>query len=379
MVWLAGLLVCVVGPAAWGQQSIVERSSWWAVPVATPRAFLEEAGKHGVSFQYQYVHDLSSNPSPAFTERDWCGRFTWTLSATVDLQKTTGWSGASGYASVKQHVREFGQIDDRVAQGYSNLDTNQHTTLYEAWIQQTIVGGKLAVKAGRIDSNTDFDAVPTAGDFLNSSMGYSPTVMDFPSYPAPQTAVEVLVPLNSATRVAVGEFRTPGGRISLLEGDRTWSGGTDQHGGRAAIGMWNLTESLPRLDGRMVGRTGGLYGVVEQSLGSRSYSDGRKRALTGYLQMGTGDEQVNPYRAHLGGGLVIAAPFRRRAGDAAGIAGSWVHLGPGGCETVVETYYKVNLGRGVSLVQDLQYFRNPGGSGTLRDALVAMPRLVIAF
>ncbi|HVT96377.1 MAG TPA: carbohydrate porin [Acidobacteriaceae bacterium] len=347
-------------------------------PVASPQRTLDEAGKHGVAFQYQYTHDLSAIPLGNSMEHGWFGRSTWTLSAAVDLEKTMGWRGTSGVVSMKQHVLEFGRMDRGFAQGYSNLDADPYTMLYEGWIQQQTLGGKLTLKAGQMDSNADFDALPLAGDFLNSSMGYSPTVMEFPSYPVPQPAVEALANLGRATRVAAGEFRTAGGRMSLFQGDRTWAIGTGERAGRAAVGMWHLTESLARPDGVAVRGTNGFYGVLEQSLWNGPLADGKTRTLSGYLQAGTGAARVNPFRAHLGGGVVMSGQWGKRPSDAVGAAASWVDLGSAGRETVVETYYKLCLGKAVSLVPDVQYFRNPGGSPH-GEALVVTPRLVFAF
>jgi carbohydrate-selective porin OprB len=379
--WLeavTGVLFCLVTPVGWAQQE----ASWaarWLAPLANPQSSLEEAGQHGVAFQYQYVHDLSAIPVGSSMEHAWFGRSTWTLSAAVDLDKTMGWHGSSGFVSMKQHVLEFGRMDDGFAQGYSNLDAEPYTMLYEGWIQQQTLGGRLTLKAGQMDSNADFDALPSAGDFLNSSMGYSPTVMDFATYPLPQPGAVVSAELGRATRVEAGEFRTAGGRMSLLEGDRTWEAGAKERAGRAGIGMWHLTERLLRPDGKTVGGTSGFYGVLEQSLWTRGLANGKARTLEGYLQAGTGNEQVNPYRAHLGGGLVMSGPLEKRTADAAGIAASWVDLGAGGRETVIETYYKLKLGRTMSLVPDVQYFRNPGGCAAGGDALVLTPRLVLTF
>jgi porin len=376
---VTGILFCLLAPASWGQQD--DAPGWaerWLGPVASPQRTLDEAGKHGVAFQYQFIHDLSAIPVGNSMEHSWFGRSTWTLSAAVDLEKTTGWRGTSGFVSMKQHVLEFGQMEGGFAQGYSNLDAGPYTMFYEGWLQQRTLGGKLTLKAGQMDANADFAAVPTAADFLNSSMGYSPTVMDFATYPVPQPGVVVSTQFWSAMRLEAGEFRTPGGRMSLFEGDRTWEAGESERAGRAAIGMWHLTESLTRPDGREAGGTNGVYGVLEQSLWSWGLANGKTRNLSGYLQAGTGNAQVNPYRRHLGGGMVLNGPIARRSVDAAGIAASWVDLGDGGKETVVETYYKLNLGKAVSLVPDVQYFRNPGGSAQ-SEALVVTPRLVIAF
>jgi carbohydrate-selective porin OprB len=345
--------------------------------LVTPANLPQQAETRGIGLQYQYVNDLSAIPSGPPGEPSWFSRYTWTLSAAIDFRKTMGWSGTSGYVSVKQHGLEFGETGNSVAQGYSNLDTDPHTTLYEAWLQQTL-GGKLTLKAGRIDANVDFDAAPAAADFLNSSMGYSPTLMGFPSYPAPQPAVELSAAFPSATRLSAGEFRTTDGWISLLESNRSWHGGADQSGGSATMGMWHLTKPLTRLDGTPVAGTSGFYGVLEQALWTRPSKNENTRTLAGYLQLGTGDKQVNPCSEHLGGGLVISGPLGRRPVDSAGIAASWVHL-TGGSETVLEAYYKLSLSRSVSLVPDLQYFRNPQGSGDPTAMIVITPRLVITF
>jgi porin len=375
---LAAFLLWMPAPLARCQAAGANAPLTWADRLGDPAGLAERAGGYGTALHYQYVHDLSTGPPGTSQKRNWFGRYTWTLSASVDLQKAAGWSGASFYASMKQHVLEFGRVDDSVAQGYSNLDASPHTTLYEAWIQQQTFGGRLTLKAGRMDSNVDFDAVPTAADFLNSSMGYSPTLMDFPSYPAPQPAVELLATVNNATRLAAGEFKSPNGSIALLEANRAWRRGMDLHGGRMAIGTWHLTATLPRFDRDASSGTGGLYGVLEQSLWTRSPAHGDARSLAGYLQAGSGDEQVNPFGGHLGGGLVLSAPLARRPADAAGIAASWVRISGGKSETVLESYYRLRLGRVLSLVPDVQYFIDPAGTRSPRE-FVATPRLVIAF
>jgi carbohydrate-selective porin OprB len=266
---------------------------------------------------YQYDHDLSAIPSAAPGAPGWFGRYTWTLSATMDFRKLMGRNQASGTVSLQQHEPEFGQVDAGVDQAYSNLDCDHHTTMDEAWIQQRALGGKLTLKAGRIDANADFDTVPVASGFLNSSMGYSPTLMEFPSYPAPQPGVEVSAMLGRATRMAGGEFRTPGGRMTLVEGDQTWGGGSgpggDGRSGRLATGMWRLTKAMTRTDGT-AGGTGGIYGVLQQSLWKGPLAGGRARTLSGFLQAGSGDKQVNPYSGHLGGGLVWSGLWQATGG-----------------------------------------------------------------
>jgi carbohydrate-selective porin OprB len=377
--WLA-VLPFFFFPQAWSQQGVPLPVFRWAGTLTDPRGAIEQAARRGVSFQYQYIDEVSQAPIGAPGSHDWYGRYTWTLAAAADMHQAMGWSGTSGFASMKEHAREFGRLYSGVAQGFSNQDAPARTALYEAWMEQSLLDGRLTLKAGRVDANTDFDAVPTAGDFLNSSMGYSPTIMGFPSYPQPQPAVELSVMPQKTTRAGVAEFRTAGGRLFLAEADRTWSVGRDARAGRAAVGGWRLTESLSRFDGVTASGTGGLYGVVEQVLWVQPEAGASARSLAAFLQVGTGDERVNPYSRHVGGGLVLTGTLHRRPHDSAGAAATWVRLAPEtGGETAVEVYYKLNLSRAVWLVSDVQYFSHPDGIAVHGPSVVATPRLVFNF
>ena len=112
--------------------------------------------------------------------------FPWRL----DGEKGFGGKGTSGFLRLKHHLNHFGEDEAGPAQGFSNIDAPSRTTLYEAWMEQRLFSDRLRVKAGKIDANSEFAAVPTAGDFLNSSMGFSPTIVGFPSYPLPKAGYQ---------------------------------------------------------------------------------------------------------------------------------------------------------------------------------------------
>jgi carbohydrate-selective porin OprB len=71
-------------------------------------------------------------------------------------------------------LEEFGWNHDEAAQVYSNIDAASRTTLYELWFEQKWMAGKVRIKSGKIDANSEFAVVESASDFLNSSMGFSP-------------------------------------------------------------------------------------------------------------------------------------------------------------------------------------------------------------
>ena len=282
-------------------------------------------------------------------------------------------------------------MDSGVFQGYSNIDADSQLMLYELWAQQSFFSRKLRIKAGKIDANTDFDAVPTAADFLNSSMGYSPTIMEFPSYPAPKFGVDAFVELPYSSHLILGRFATDQGTVALAEGAHSWKSSKNANEGRAAIGLWRLHEPLVRFDGSPVSHARGFYGVLEQSLWrpssmTPSAADAPDQNVSAYVQMGNGDKRENPNTWHLGAGVVWTAPCKKRTADAAGWAVSSVRfsdaLGAGfdrQHESGFEMYYKLSLTRATAIVMDTQYFRHPGGMRARPGVLFFTPRLVVSF
>jgi porin len=320
-------------------------------------------------------------------DQDWFSRYSSDVTAKIDGHRAMRWSGNTIFLHAKDHKELFGHGYDGFVQTPSNIDAGSLLTLYEAWAQQSAFDDRLRFKAGRIDANTDFDVVSTAADFLNSSMGYSPTIMEFPSYPSPQFGADVSVSPGKTFKLSAGEFGTARGRILISEIAR--GGTTARHGpGRAAVGAWSLHEPLTRFDGRQVSGTSGFYGVAEQTIWQRAHAEGsdKTQSLASFVQIGNGDGRENPATWHVGAGTVLAAPFHTRPADSTGVATTWVRFTdePNGgydahSELVVESYYKLNVSRALCLVTDVQYFRHPGGTWSHPDSLIVTPRLVVTF
>ncbi|HEX4311539.1 MAG TPA: carbohydrate porin [Acidobacteriaceae bacterium] len=354
---------------------------------ATPARTLHQLAQHGVSFQYLYVHDLSKAPLALPDSQNWFGRYSWDITSTIDAAKALGWNGGSAFLDLKQHTQEYGSVYTSASQGYSNIDAPSRTVLYQAWAQQLLFNNRLRLKAGRIDANTDFAGVSTAADFLNSSMGFSPTIMEFPTYPQPKMGADLAVAATKSTQISAGLFGTNNGKMELGEVSQAWTLGASQNPGRVALGIWQLREPLHCFRGDDVSGTQGLYLITEQSLWRRVLSEkqSQEQRLSAFLQIGDGDGKANPFTQHLGGGLVFSAPFRRRPSDAAGAAVTRVVFTRDLCdydahqERALEAYYKFSLSRTLSLVSDVQYFQHPGGILANRNTLIATPRLVVSF
>ncbi len=314
------------------------------------------------------------------------GRYSFDLSMPVDGKKLFGLDGSAGLVRLKHHLNNFGETYDEEAQLYSNIDAPSRTTMYEIWIEQRLLSDRLRLKGGKIDANTEFAVVQNAGDFLNSSMGYSPTILMFPTYPEPKLAISAFFHPTGNYRLGLGAFQTAGfGRLSVIEPGDEWQLGEAELPGRASFGYWRLDGKITRFDGDEASGAQGFYSVVEQTAWRRPLDQG-ERKITTFLQAGWADGQVSPFTRHVGGGAVLQGPFRKRSQDGIGLAGTWVHFSSDPDadfdqldELVLESYYKAAFNKHLALVLDFQYLHHPGGLHENADCPVITPRLVISF
>lgn len=356
--------------------------------ISDTREILHGLNDHGISFQGLVVYDWSKefdydeDPASGF------GRYSFDLSMPVDGKKTFGLEGSAGFVRLKHHMRTFGETYEGAAQLYSNIDASSRTTLYEIWFEQRLLSNKLRLKGGKIDANSEFAKVQSAGDFLNSSMGYSPTIVAFPTYPEPKLGINVFVHPTANNGLGLGVFQTAGaGTMAIVEPGHNWNVGQGEHPGRVSVGYWRLNGPVARFDGGQASGTQGFYTVLEQS-GWRHPWLGKQgeRQLATFFQFGHAEGQVSPFTHHVGGGAVLQAPFTKRSRDAIGMAATWVrfssHPGAGfdlRSELALESYYKATINKHVALVQDFQFLHHPGGLRANRDCPVITPRLVISF
>jgi len=354
-----------------------------------PVEFVRGLSERGLSFQFSAVHDTSFDPIEPRQNHSSFARYSLDLSATVDGGRSFGWRGGQALVHLKQHINEFGRDYGEAAQGYSNIDGQSRTTLYEVWGQQALFIDKLRVKAGKFDANTEFAVVPSASDFLNSSMGYSPTIMDFPTYPEPKLGVDISIRIPKATQLSLGILNaSENTRMSVIELAHGWSVATNKLDGRGSLGYWYLGGSIDRFDGDRASGTHGFFGVLEQTIwqGDTHRETDSAPRLSFFAQYGTGDHAENPFVYHFGAGTIMSGPFRSRPSDATGFAATWVRFTDeplcgfdAKVERVVEAYYKFSLGHHTAFFSDLQFYQHPGGFRSHPDSLVATSRVSVSF
>lgn len=347
------------------------------------KEFRQGLDEKGVAVGLTFVNDWSKNFRGGASTASF-DRYSLDLTLMVDTKKSFGWNGGAASIRFKNHIGQSGGDYVGDAQGFSNIDDESRTRLYELWYEQRLATDRLRFKFGQIDANSEFAVVRTAGDFLNSSMGYSPTIMALPTYPEPKPAINVFMAPMTHYQVNAGLFRTGGsGKMLLFEGGRDWRISDREFGGRSSFGFWRLTGTVPCFDGDSLDGTQGFYAVAEQALWKKRESE---KELVAFLQFARADGDVSRFTHHIGGGVVLHSPFAARPHDSIGMAATSVRFTdePDAgyqyhTESAIEAYYKVGLGKFLGVAPDVQFIHHPGGLLSQRDALVLTPRLTLTF
>lgn len=351
--------------------------------VPAPRNLIRDLNAHGISLQAMLVFDWSKSLAGNDATLGF-GRYSLDVMMPVDGKAAFGLDGISGLVRLKHHLQAFGETYDDEAQIYSNIDAPSRTTLYEAWLQKSFFSERIRLKAGKMDANTEFAADSTAADFLNSSMGFSPTILSFPTYPEPKAGINIFLGRpGAAYLLGGGVFRAAEGTMWILEPTRNWNLGPNEAGGRASVGYWRLGGKTGLLDGGDSRGTNGFYSLLEQSVWRSPTT--AARSLSGFIQFGWADGRSSRITEHVGGGVVVRGPWSVGSHDSAGAAATWVRFSrvwedsePGG-ELTLELYYKLAFNQHFALVPDFQYIHIPGGLRGEHDCPVVTSRFVISY
>jgi porin len=350
---------------------------------------------------------------------------------TLLLRRLVGWQGARIFVfALDTHG---GAPSDFVGdvQGVSNLEAPAAVRLEEAWLQQNLLGNRLSCLVGRYDLNTEFYRLQSGALFVNSSFGIGPEFAQSgragPSI-FPNTAVGTRVDFKPSANVvwraavldAVPVSRPEGGIRLFAPGDgvllvgemalisrpdpvgeprqrrfRIGRGPARSYRGKLALGAWYYTARFPDVvvtlpNGAPVQHrgSGGAYLIGDQTVWSPRR--GRPGALTAFVQLGLGDGRVNQIGGYLGGGLTFTAPFPARAQDELGLAVAAARNGsryeraqmaagvPTAGETTLELTYLAQLGSWLSVQPDVQYVIHPGGTRSMRNAVVMGLRVAVS-
>src|SRR5215475_13720027 len=126
----------------------------------------------GVQFGVTYIGEGLANVSGGVrTGAIYTGRLD--LGTTIDLEKVAGWTGATFHANM------FQIHGDGLSRSYignlmlvSGVEALPATRLYELWVEQKLLGGKIAVRVGQQASDVEFFDSSYDDIFVNSALGW---------------------------------------------------------------------------------------------------------------------------------------------------------------------------------------------------------------
>jgi porin len=309
--------------------------------------------------------------------------------------------GMPGWSIHAQIFRFDGQaLSSRMGdiQTADNLEAMPATRLFEAWVakQWGVENRSVALRAGLIDLNSQFDSVDPASLFLNSSHGIGPDLsrsgVNGPSiYPASALGMTItLVPSASWTvRAAMfdgvaGDPDRPrafiaqrlskdDGILAIVQADYQLSKAS-----RVEVGAWNYSARVAGVDGGLA-HDRGLYAslIAPLPLAPRT---------TAWLRAGYADHSAQTVAGYIGFGAVQTGTFAGRSEDRLGLAIAHAIIGTPAvratgvahAETSIELSYQMKLSETLAVQPDLQYIIHPAGVAGAPDALAFGLRLIIA-
>jgi porin len=147
----------------------------------------------GVEFFFDYTHEYLANVSGGIRRG---GQYNGLVVAgvEVDLEKVAGWQGGfvhvDGLYTLGQSLSEIQVGDDG---NVSNINFPNSVRLFEAWVQQSLFEGKVALRAGQLAFDSDFadtainEDLPGGTLFIYGDFGAIP-ILSF-NVPAPLYAI----------------------------------------------------------------------------------------------------------------------------------------------------------------------------------------------
>jgi porin len=362
----------------------------------------------GIDIQASVIMDVSRNFQGGLRTDGSTFRHLFDLNVTLDLETLIGLQGGTVFADFYNHNGpDSSAVDTGDFQAYSNIDADGRTELAELWYRQDLFDGRVGIKVGKVEANADFAYVEHGGEFIHSSPGFSPTILAFPSYPDPATAVIVFTHLCDWLYANVGLFdgalqegyltgtRGPGTFLgkpadlfAIGEAGLLWelAGGKP---GRLGVGGWGHTGTFDRFDGGTDHGTAGWYVVLDQVLTREQPEvENDEQGLAMFAQLAGSDDDVAEADWHVGCGCRYVGLLPTRDDDITGVMASYVHFSDPAraagvfdedYELAIEAFHRVQVTPWIALKPDLQYIVNPGGDADVNDAVVGTLRIEVVF
>ncbi len=419
---------CLLGAPAFAADGrpewLPEGSLGTGLPLlADPGGLRAALWEKGFKYQLNYLGDLLRNQNGGL-RRGTAYSSRLELVVDGDLEKAAGWSGAS------VHLNAYLINGSGLSRSYvgnlmtvSNIEALPATRLYEAWMEQKLADGKMAVRAGQLGADTEFVTSNYASLFINGTFGWpvihaSDLPTGGPSYPLatpgvrlgfyPTDQLSMLVGVFNGDPAGVGiveaqvanrhglNFRVhdPAFLISEVQfkyGDDKSSTGLS---GTAKMGAWThlgkfadqrygadgLSLASPESSGEALQRRGdrGVYAVLDQQVYRLADDPAKGVGLFARIAAAPSDRNLIDFYAD--GGVNVSGMIASRPDDAFGVAIAYARIsratvgldrdmvrfasviGPvRSSEMVLEATYSAQIASGWTLQPNAQYVLRPNG------------------
>lgn len=376
----------------------------------------------GITFGLQEQSELWANVSGGLRRGVVYDGLT-TASISLDLDKLAGWTGATFFVNAYQ-IHGRGPSANLVGnlQIVSNLEATRDTKLYQLWLEQTLLDGRLTIRIGQEGANDQMMITQYGTLFLNSSFGFPAlAAADLPSggpnFPLAAPFVRAQFQATDQVTLAGSVFsgdpappgtgdpqlRDRGGdafRLNdhLLAIGELWYSVNQEDGAPGPpatykLGAWyhsgHFADQLLDTNGRSLaspasngvprGHSTGfaVYGIVDQMIWKKPGS--KDLGIGVFLQVMGAPAEFNLSNLFVEAGMNWKGPFEGRENDAFGIGVSYLGISPAtrrfgsdgvaftgtgspyrSNETVVEATYLYQVAPWWMLQPDLQIVVNPG-------------------
>jgi porin len=381
----------------------------------------EQLADWGVVFNGTYIGETLGSVSGGIrTGAIYTGRLD--LGTDIDLEKVVGWNGAKFHANIFQ-IHGNGLSRDYIGNLMlvSGVEALPSTRLYEMWIEQSLLGGKLLVRVGQQPSDVEFIDSKYDDIFANSALGWPGiTGVILPSGgPSPPLAVPgIRLKAQLSDRITAyfavfdGDAAPPGPEDPQIKNphgllfrvnDPPWFISQVKYGfdlgasalpGSVAVGGWyhmgtfdsqrltadgvSLADPTGSGEPAQLRRNRGVFAVYEQML-SRSTLDPEK-GIGFFTRVSVSPSDRNLISFYMDGGLQFSGFSESRPNDKFGVAATYARISDGArqfdrdvqiftgvaspvrdYEAIVEVTYLAEVKTGFVVQPLFQYVMHPAG------------------
>ena len=377
------------------------------------RAFL---ALRGLTYDLTYIGDVFGNPKGGLRQgATYEGRLD--ASVNADLQKLLGLEGLTAHAELFQ-VHGSGLTAGNTLDlfGVTGIETTPGTKLYEAWLEQSLLGGRVTLRGGQLAADTEFVISQTAAVFIGASYGWPASFGNNlpsggPVYPLGAAGVRLKAEVTDHLKVLVGAFDgdpngtyRPGALDTLLPrlttptgfafrtGDPPFVIGEAQYSynqGRDPAGLPGVVKfgyfhhfdrfdatNRPFAPGVTYRGNDGVYGIIDQTVYREAANPHQGAAM--FLRATYDPADRNLIDFYVDGGVAYNGLLPGRPNDTAGLDIAYGHISRNvmhgdivtgaaplvrDFQTTFEATYQIAIAPGLTLQPDAQYIVHPGAHG----------------